>query len=245
MSALWPDAVALLPISAEATIWWLRLDDVAAPQAEAVLSPDERDRATRFRFERDRRLFVTARGVLRTLLGHYLRADPKQIELAYGNHGKPRLADDEVGLRFNVSHSDDLVALAFCERREVGVDVERVRPCLFTEEIARRYLPPPTVREIERHSGEGRVREFFRAWVRLEAHLKGRGDGLRELGSGAHPEGWSVIDLSPLDGYAGAVAIESGAPVRVSTRRVCLETQALSASQTAQGEFVPTVKGDS
>ncbi|MDX6669358.1 MAG: 4-phosphopantetheinyl transferase [Solirubrobacteraceae bacterium] len=208
----------------EATVWWARVDGARAERFEAVLSPDEHARAAAFRFERDRLRFVIARGLLHTLLGNYLGADPKRIELAYGTHGKPRLADDDAVLRFNLSRSNGVVALAFCERRKIGVDVERVRADLFMDEIVHRYLPPRTVREIERRSGEERVAEFFRAWVRLEAYVKGHGGGLGLLREIAEPEGWSIVDLNLLDGYAAAVAIEGGAPARVSTREVRLET---------------------
>lgn len=219
---LLPDGAGRMS-SEEAIVWWARVDGARADRFEALLSPDERARASAFRFERDRLRFVIARGLLHTLLGAQLGVDPQRVEVALGGHGKPRLTDDDAGLRFNVSHSHGVVALAFCERREIGVDVERVRPDLVVDEIARRYLPPRAVQEIERHSEEERVGEFFRAWVRLEAYVKGRGGGLGLLNERREPEGWSIADLDLLDGYAAAIAIEGDAPARVSTRQVRLE----------------------
>ncbi len=206
-----------------ATVWWAHLDHRGADRFEAVLSADERRRAAAFMFPRDRSRFVAARGLLRTLLGAYRGVDPKRIELAYGEHGKPRLADDEEALRFNLSHSRGVVALAFCEGREIGIDVEALRDDLATEAIARRYLPPQAATEIERRAGTERLREFFRAWVRQEAYAKARGGGLEMIGRSPDSDGWSVFDLRLLDGYAAAVAIEGAAPARFSAGPIPLE----------------------
>ena len=45
---------------------------------EANLSQEEKARANRFHFVRDRNHFVAARGILRKLLGRYLRRNPAE-----------------------------------------------------------------------------------------------------------------------------------------------------------------------
>ena len=207
----------------EATVWWAHLDRCGADRFDAVLSPDERSRAAAFRFPRDRSRFMAARGLLRTLLGGHLGVDPKRVELAYGEHGKPRLADDEEALCFNLSHSNGVVALAFCEGREIGIDIEAVRDDLPAEAIVR-YLPPEAGREIERRAGRERLRHFFRTWVRQEAYAKGRGAGLELIGRSPDTDRWSILDLRLLDGYAAAIAIDGVAPAPVSARPIPLET---------------------
>jgi 4'-phosphopantetheinyl transferase len=198
------------------TVRWGWLDGHDADVFEPVLSPDERDRAASFRFARDRSRYVVARGLLRTLLGERLGIEPELVEFAHGEHGKPRLAED-TGLRFNLSHSKGLMALALSEGREVGVDVEAKRDELFTIGIARRYLPAPAADEIGRRTGTERTAEFFRAWVRQEAYAKGRGAGLELIGES--PRGWSIADLDLAGGFAAAVAIE-GAPVQVDASSI-------------------------
>ena len=42
----------------------------------AVLSTDEQEKARRFRFERDRTAYIAGRGILRAMLGRYLRRAP-------------------------------------------------------------------------------------------------------------------------------------------------------------------------
>ena len=58
---------------------------------EALLSRDERERARRFRFDRERDRFVVGRGLLRLLLGRYVDADAAELRFEYGRHKKPAL----------------------------------------------------------------------------------------------------------------------------------------------------------
>jgi 4'-phosphopantetheinyl transferase len=190
---------------------WADLDARSPDEYEALLSGDERSRAARLRRGRER--FIVARGLMRTLLGEYLGIEPGRVELAYGERGKPRLADGGADLRFNLSHSESLVAFAFCRGREVGIDVEAVRADRSSERLARRYLPPEAVREIEEYPEAERIEAFYRAWVRQEAYAKGRGEGLELIGESPH--GWSIVDLDLIGGYAAAVAVEGTAPVRI------------------------------
>src|SRR5712671_2612469 len=96
-------------------------------QFAASLSKDERQRASRFIFERDRNRFVAGRGMLREILGRLLRLEPGELIFSYGFRGKPRLAAAAWGnfLHFNLAHSDSLAVYAVSRGHEIGVDVER------------------------------------------------------------------------------------------------------------------------
>ena len=100
-------------------------------QFRETMSPDELQRAARFRFEKDRNFFVAGRGMLRKILGWLLDMKPSELSFSYGNHGKHRLATaaSKNFLHFNVAHSDSLVVYAVARDREVGVDVECNAPC--------------------------------------------------------------------------------------------------------------------
>src|SRR4051812_11027082 len=112
----------------EAHVWCARLRQSAATLAamRALLSGDERERAGRFHFERDRSAFAVSRGLLRTLAGRYLDAPPERLRFDYTPYGKPYIAGQFASspLRFNLSHSHELVLYAFTSGAEVGVDVE-------------------------------------------------------------------------------------------------------------------------
>src|ERR1700691_6078158 len=74
-------------------------------RAFSWLSPDEVERADRFRFEKHRRAFVLGRAVLRALVAGYLRMTPEQASFTYGPKGKPALTGAKCPLCFNVSNS--------------------------------------------------------------------------------------------------------------------------------------------
>jgi 4'-phosphopantetheinyl transferase len=105
-----------------------------------VLDAEERDRAGRFHFERDRERYTVARGVLRLLLSTYLGTS--QFALTTNKFGKPFLQAPHDTLHFNVSHSRDLALFGFTRINEIGADVESVRPDFATLEIADRFFAP-------------------------------------------------------------------------------------------------------
>src|SRR5713101_1036201 len=77
----------------EVHVWRAALDRSVADRQrlEQTLSADERVRAGRFYFQRDRERFMVARGLLRAILGRYLCVEPDQLRFGYSAHGKPSL----------------------------------------------------------------------------------------------------------------------------------------------------------
>jgi 4'-phosphopantetheinyl transferase len=179
-----PGPVELLP--AEVHLWRVGVSGSAASYATAAgaLSEDERLRASRFRFEADRSRFVAAHAALRGILASYLGAAPASLAFGAGTHGKPFLHSPGHGrsLRFSLSHSGALALVAVSLEREVGVDVERVRPLSDLDGFVARYLSPREREAIARSPSTDRLRAFFETWTLKEAYLKACGDGLaREL----------------------------------------------------------------
>jgi 4'-phosphopantetheinyl transferase len=209
-----------------------RLDagPMAVGASSAMLSDSERRRAARLAFDRDRRRFVLARAELRRLLAARLGVRPRSIDLVYGPHGKPALGPGLAasGLRFNVSHRDDVAVYAFAWGREVGVDVEAVRLVHDADRIAARTFSRAEGAAYRALGPADRPLGFFRCWTRKEAFVKATGEGLsRPLGAfdvslapgeparilrvGETPGdacGWGMEDFSPAPGYVGAVVGE-------------------------------------
>src|SRR5262249_25045594 len=76
----------------EVDIWCVTLDDQPDDVVQlmpSLMSRDEAERARTFYFDRDRRRFIIARGVLRMLLGRYVGRRPEEIVFQYGPNGKP------------------------------------------------------------------------------------------------------------------------------------------------------------
>jgi 4'-phosphopantetheinyl transferase len=158
-----------------------------------LLSPDELQRAGRFRFVHDREEFIVCRGTLRILLGYYLNLPPKGLLLGYSEFGRPSLAANppERDLEFNVSHSGDLALLAFASGRKIGIDVERVRRNFGTSEIAERFFSEAERAALRELPHEQRRQAFFRCWTRKEAFIKALGEGL------SHPLDQFDVSLAP------------------------------------------------
>jgi 4'-phosphopantetheinyl transferase len=158
----------------------LSVDQTLLGRLQSTLADDEKTRAARFIFERDRDRFIAARGILRDLLGSYLHCRPQDIKFAYGPRGKPVVANRNrpIAVRFNLSHSQGLAAIAIARHREVGIDIELLRPDFAGEEIAKRYFSVHEIDELNRLPEESRTEGFFLCWTRKEAYIKARGDGL-------------------------------------------------------------------
>jgi 4'-phosphopantetheinyl transferase len=195
-----------------------------------TLSADEPARAEKFHSPVDRARYLAGRGILRTLLARYLGTRPGDLRFCRQAHGKPALAPGSGGedLRFNLSHSQSLALFAFALRREVGVDLEYVRPSQTDGRLAERFFSPQEVAALRALPESAQTEAFFHCWTRKEAYIKARGGGLSiglasfavSLAPGqlanlpitAHdgPEAgtWSLRALAPGGGYVGAVAAE-------------------------------------
>jgi 4'-phosphopantetheinyl transferase len=146
-----------------------------------TLSINERVRAERFHFEKDRKRFIAGRGILRTILSCYLSVEPSRLHFCYGKNGKPALADTfgKGAILFNMSDSEGLALYAFTRDHEIGVDIEHIRDIPEMEQIAKQFF---SAREnaVFRSLPESKKREaFFNCWTRKEAFIKAKGEGLR------------------------------------------------------------------
>jgi 4'-phosphopantetheinyl transferase len=192
---------------------------------------DERDRlrCTRFKFADDRARFVLGRALVRTCLGRYLGQPPETVELALSDDGRPIYPYDAT-LRFNLTHSGDLVALAITSQAEIGIDVERIESHPDLSELAQRIFSEPDLETFRTFSTAEALTSFFRAWTRKEAYLKARGEGIAEglpqISTSFGPEevseitdsrrsrsnkSWRLYNLPLPTGYAGSLACDEPA----------------------------------
>lgn len=140
-----------------------------------LLSPDEIQRALRFRFPQHKRRFIAARGILRSLLGRYLNTAPQAITFLYTEHGKPYLQNTP--LQFNVSHSHEMAVFAFTKACDIGVDIEKIEND-FKEGVAQRYFSIEEYEQLMLLPEELRAFAFYRIWALKEALIKAIGEGL-------------------------------------------------------------------
>jgi len=182
----------------------------------SVLSGEERARAERFVRAIDRRRWIRARGVLRSLLGGYLDAEPAAIELRLGPHGKPELLPGGAVVQFNVSHSGDLALVAVSGTRAVGVDVEGLARSVDTLAIARRVFGEAQAARLAALAPAERAVAFLRAWTMHEATLKCLGVGFAgpEHAAKLEPTWLAGLDVGPTAVAAVAVAGSQTAELR-------------------------------
>jgi len=215
-----PDQLELEP--GEIHLWRLDLDPHRDElhSLEQTLGPEELARANRFLVFRERSRYIASHGVLRILLGRYLKTQPRELVFRHGPHGKPELGAGE--LRFSMSHSRDLVLYAVTRSGSVGIDVERIVDGV-DEEVVQGFSPTSASR-LARLPLTARRRAFYRGWTRMEAYAKGSGAGLQSnidhldrfldprprLVPGPDSSGtgcqWCFHDLQPRRGYLGSLA---------------------------------------
>ena len=213
----------------EVHVWCVALADVG-PELAGTLSPAERDRAARLRFEADRRRYLASHGALRAILGGYLGVEPGAVSYAFTELGKPSLASG--GPAFNLAHAGDLALVAVSLMPEVGVDLEPDRPIANLEAIGDRFVSDTEQRRLQSLQPAQRARAILECWTRWEAYLKARGLGVAGLDdAGARdvwPGGptadgelirtdlapWVLYHLTPAPNYVGAVAVPGRATLR-------------------------------
>lgn len=206
-------------------------DDAVAALGR-VLNTEETERVARFQFAHLRDSFVIAHGILRFLLGRYLKIDPAKIQFSFNSKGKPAATEGN-GLKFNMSHSGGLTVIALAMECEIGVDVEKIRPLSDMLRIAERYFCQEEAAELRSLPSDERENGFFCCWTRKEAYIKAIGAGLSAPLNGfrvavdpkmvprfihinhdiAEANAWELHDLNLASGYAAALAYR--APRRV------------------------------
>src|SRR5947207_1179517 len=179
MTAAWLPPPSPFTLGAgDVHVWRVPLAPPAGPLAAlaSTLRDDERARAARFHFERDRTAFTAARGALRTLLGRYLDHPPDQLIFGYLDKGKPYLITPPGDLQFNISHSGQLALLAFVRGRAIGVDIEQRRPLRDLLSLARTSFSPSEYVALCGLPPADHLHAFFSCWSRKEAFIKATGE---------------------------------------------------------------------
>jgi 4'-phosphopantetheinyl transferase len=179
-------------------------------ELSGTLSSGEWLRAERFHFEPDRARFIATRGLLRAILSLYTGVEPGDLKFTTGPHGKPELDGLCSSLRFNLSHSDDLMLLAVTHAREIGVDLEYMRDDVPFETLADHYFDPEEAWDLRLLPAAQRAWKFYDTWTSTEARLKAGGEGISNGMKIADPDRWSLLKFRPAPGYTAAVAVEGG-----------------------------------
>lgn len=155
-----------------------------------TLAQWERERAARFRFEKDARRYVLGHVALRQRLGHHLNLAPAQVPLQTTALGKPFIKGHPV--HFNLSHSEDWALIGLHARQIIGVDIEVHHPIENLDALAGQNYTSAEWAALQ--ASPDPLHGFLTCWTRKEACLKALGSGFSveaasfEAGVGTQPQ---------------------------------------------------------
>lgn len=146
-----------------------------------LLSEEERKKQQRFHFAKDRLRYLVTRTLVRTTLSRYLLVDPGNLLFVTNEYGRPEAKNPEarrLGLKFNISHTDDLIVMAVASGRDVGVDVENITLREAPTHAIAQCFAKDEVASLDNTAPDERQRRFFEYWTVKESYIKARGIGL-------------------------------------------------------------------
>jgi 4'-phosphopantetheinyl transferase len=221
------------------------LAEVDTPRTRAVcmgmLSPRERERAGRFRFEQDKRRFLLSHGLVRAALSRLVPAiHPTEWCFEPDRYGRPMIAAPLGAgcLYFSLSHTQGCVACVVSPFEAVGVDVEEISTRHSLLAIAEYCFSSEEVAALREHADQRQPGLFFDYWTLKEAYVKARGRGvalpldrfsirLRDgrisiafaPGFEDHASRWRFMRFRPSPCHALAIAEGVGEPTGVPVLR--------------------------
>lgn len=223
-------------------VWIIDLDAVGETLSamSETLSPDENQRAARFKNDMDRIRYAASHWALRHILAGYFGTVPRDLQFYQEEFGKPQLhpSSNPLELSFNLAHSYSMAMVGVARGRRIGVDLEQRRNTAIQPGVAERFCSARELDALHAAGAAGRPEVFFNCWTRKEAYLKAVGCGLvdevssieiaigpqdvprllRGLGSPFEPEEtWQMYSLQPRPGYTAAVVVEADNPLPLET----------------------------
>jgi len=227
----WPSPSSVPHLSSgEMHVWRIDLDipDDHWQALMTLLAADELAKAERFHFAKHRRRTIVSHAALRILLGRYLSRPPLGIDFSYNAHGKPRLAGEDQRIRFNLSHTEEIMLVAIVLDTEVGIDIEAVTRHVDYMGVGQRWFSALESRTLQSLPEDERVDAFFRAWCRKEAYIKARGEGMshplqrfsvaldkheprlvEHLDDSRETSRWTFLDIDVAEKYRATVVAET------------------------------------
>ena len=219
----------LAALQSDVHVWFIRLDVQPVAHEIEWLSSAEQARAKSFSFIHDQQRFLASHIGLRRVLAHYLDLLPRDVRFVHSSEGKPMFRGGTIG--FNLSHSRNVALVAVASGRSVGVDVQHMTPLNNELELAYQQFSESEITLLATRSGDERRDLFYRLWTCREALLKAAGIGLRRGDAEIaltcarvayikkRPreliEKVSLAELSPSEGYAGAVVWPYQSPLQL------------------------------
>ncbi len=176
-------------LKTELHVWLIRPESVTdAAVLESyreMLSAEERARYRKYRFDKDRHLYLVSHALVRSALSCYADVLPAAWEFSTSSSGKPEILAPvlPVLLRFSLSHTSGLAACLVALDSDCGVDVEVLSRQCDMQGIAARMFSAQERQQLARLDGDQYHEQFLYYWTLREAYGKALGSGLASAGS--------------------------------------------------------------
>ena len=159
----------LQPVTLTSTQW--------AAQRAHVLDLEEAERWKRYLKRESQDLFLVAHVATRFVLSEYAATDPAGWAFERGENGRPELAGGPAGLRFNISHTDGMVAVLVHGQADAGVDVESPWRTTDITSVSRRVFTEAERAAMLALPDEQQAERFYQLWTLKESFIKAKGKG--------------------------------------------------------------------
>lgn len=207
-----------------------------AERRAAVLDGDEGERWKRYHRQDSQDLFLVAHVVTRFVLSHYGSAAPGEWSYERSKNGRPEIVDGPAGLRFNISHTEGMVAVLVHGARDAGVDVESPWRATNTASVSKRVFTEAERSAMLALPSDQQADRFYQLWTLKESFIKAKGKGfamplskfgftIEDDGSigfscdpalDSDPTAWSFSTVRTESGHVVSVGAQNTAPL---TRR--------------------------
>lgn len=155
-----------------------RGSDLLRQKYQALLTDDETIKQQRYQFEKDRHDALITRAFVRDLLSYYADVAPSDWRFDKGEKDKPELVNPPLPLRFNLSHTKDLIICAVTLTDDIGCDVENTTRTNQVLSIAERFFSSSETQALFSLPKEQQRQRFFDYWTLKESYIKAWGLGL-------------------------------------------------------------------
>jgi len=143
-----------------------------------VLTEDELLKQNSYVCTKKRHSALITRAFVRDLLSRYVNIPPHLWQFKLNSYGKLEIINSPQPLRFNISHTDDLIICAVMLNDDIGCDVEMIyRGCSFLS-IAENYFSPEEFSDLLKTPEKEQRSRFFDYWTLKESYIKAQGSGL-------------------------------------------------------------------
>ena len=143
-----------------------------------LLSAEETTKQQRFRFEKDRHSALITRAFVRDLLSRYADVSPTDWTFIKGAKDKPEIVDPPIPLRFNISHTNNLIICAVMLNDDIGCDVENTQRSSDVLSIAKYSFSESEINDLVMQPTMQKTSRFFDYWTLKESYIKAWGLGL-------------------------------------------------------------------